>query len=159
MTCTSSLPQPSAPPAPSAPVADVTSTVSLTGGQSLAQCVMEAESFCRTEAIGDWVEVNPTLAATLSPSDVALALETMSFSLDQATAAQAIASGITKAGGKITCKHVVKALGICDSTVRLDVAKGMAPFASDLVNEETILDLSESSYERKQVDRDEYTNI
>ena len=96
---------------------------------------------------------NPSLASTFSPEDMALALTAVSFSLDQPLAAKKISAGVAKAGGKITCDHVVRALGVCDGSARLEVARGMAPFVSDLENEETILGLFESLYEREQVDR------
>lgn len=154
-TCkNNAVPRPSAPPAPSsAPTAGEATCGVPAAGESLAACLSEAGSFGRTEAIVEWMRENSSLASTFSPEDMALALAAVSFSLDQPLAAKEILAGVAKAGGKITCNHVVGALGVCDRSARLEVARGMAPFVSDLVNEETILSLFESSYEREQVDR------
>lgn len=145
------VPRPSAPPPPSAPTAD--EAIGRAAGESLAACLSEAGSFGRTEAIAEWMRDNSSLASSFSPDDMALALLAVSFSLDQPLAAREIAAGVAEAGGSITCDHVVKALAVCDKSARLEVARGMATFVSDLANEETILSLFESSYEREQVDR------
>lgn len=73
--------------------------------------------------------------------------------LSQPLAAKEISAGVAKAGGSITCDHIVRALGVCDKSARLEVTRGMAPYVSDLEHEETIQGLFESSYEREQVDR------
>ena len=95
---------------------------------------------------------NPSLAADFSPDDVVLALSAIYFSLDLPLAATEIASGVTEAGGSITCDHVVKAVCSCSESVRLDIARCMLPFVSDSVNEERILGLF-SSFERELIDR------
>ena len=146
------VPQPSAPPAPSSAPTVGEATVPA-AGESLAACLSEAGSFGRTEAISEWMGENSSLASTFSPEDMAQELSAVSFSLDQPLAARAISAGVVKAGGKILCDHVVGALGACDRSARLEVARGMAPFVSDLEYEETILSLFESSFEREQVDR------
>ena len=148
-----SVPQPSAPPPPSAPTAGEATCIVPTAGESLATCLSEAGSFGRTEAISEWIGENSLLASTLSPEDMALAFSAVTFSLDQPLAAKDISAGVDKAGGAITCDHIVRTLGVCDRSARLEVARGMAPYVSDLEHEETILGLFESSYEREQVDR------
>ena len=97
-----------------------------------------------------------TLSLAADLSLIVLALSAISFSLDTCMplAATEIASGVTRAGGIITCEHVVKALGIGNAeSARLESARGMAPFVSDLFNEESKLGLFESSFERELIDR------
>ena len=84
-----------------------------------------------------------SLAADCSLDDIVLALSAILFSLDTCMplATTEIASGVTRAGGTITCEHVVKALGIGTAeSARLEIARGTAPFVSDLANEKIILE-------------------
>ena len=143
--------QPTAPPTPSGEE-EKGSTPVPPPGESLSICISEAGSFARTEAIAQWMNDNPSLAADFSPDDVVLALSAIYFSLDLPLAATEIASGVTEAGGSITCDHVVKAVCSCSESVRLDIVRCMLPFLSDSVNEERILGLF-SSFERELIDR------
>ena len=120
---------------------------------SLAAHLRRCPPARRVAAIAQWMKKHPNLVAILSPEDAGASIATIPFSLDQVEAAKDLVAGMSKYGGVITCKHVVRILKTCSPLVKVDIVKCMAPFVSDLANEEAILKEFPSAYERAQVDR------
>jgi len=120
---------------------------------SLAAHLRRCPPARRVGAIAQWMKKHPNLVAVLSPEDAGASVATIPFSLDQIEAAKDVVAGMSKYGGVITCKHVVRIVKTCSPLVKVDIVQCMAPFVSDLANEESILAEFPSAYERAQVDR------
>jgi len=85
----------------------------------------------------------------LTPDDVSSILSKVTFSLDQASVAGEIAAGFERSEN-MTCAHIVSAMRACKYSAT-DVAKAMAPHASDPQNKMAVLDMLDYSFEKDDV--------
>lgn len=108
-------------------------------------------SFDRRLTVGEWVRDNPLAASQLSPNQVGQILSKVTFSLDQASVASEIATGL-ESTASLTCEHVKEAMLACPYA-KAEVAKTMATTVRDPENKNIVLDLIDYSFEREDVSR------
>lgn len=106
-------------------------------------------AYDKRKVVGEFVRDHPAQAAKLSPEEVAQILSKVTFSLDQASVAGEIAAGFERSG-TMTCAHIVAAMRACEYS-KTDVAKAMAPCASDPQNRSIVLDHLEYTFEKDDV--------
>jgi len=97
-------------------------------------------------AIKTWAASTPTDAVrALSPQSLQRVLQSISFSMDQVTAAHELAQFI-----HCTCAHVVTAVNTC-SFFKTEIAAGMVPYVRDAENRSNVLDLL-PTYDREKTE-------
>jgi hypothetical protein len=109
------------------------------------------QSFDRRLTVGEWVRDNPGAAAQLSPDQVGQILSKISFSMEQASVASEIATGMENTAS-LTCQHIRSAMQACPYAMA-EVAKALAPTVRDPENKATVLELVEYSFERETVSK------
>ena len=150
----STSPAPSAPAAPIAPTAlDNTAFSSqeqaAAGGGISSLLSSLDDAYDKRKAVGEWIRDNPDGATKLTPDEVSSILSKVTFSLDQASVAGEIAAGFERSEN-LKCAHIVSAMRTCKYSTT-DVAKAMAPYASDPQNKEVVLDMLDYSFEKDDV--------
>eukprot|EP00978_Attheya_sp_CCMP212_P047098 scaffold421226_cov55-Attheya_sp.AAC.2 len=118
---------------------------------SLASYMEKSDSFDKRESVNKWMRSYPMESSILTPHDVAEALSKITFSLDQSAVAADIAKGMSTHGGSVTCQHIIAAMGACKNS-EADVAKEMAPYASDPQNKDQVVSKIPLTFQRNDVE-------
>ena len=149
----STSPAPSVPAAPSAPTAldntAFSSQEQASGGGISSLLSSLDDAYDKRRTVGEWIRDYPDGASKLTPDEVSNILSKVTFSLDQASVAGEIAAGFERSEN-LKCAHIVSAMRTCKYSAT-DVAKAMAPYASDPQNKETVLDMLDYSFEKEDV--------
>jgi hypothetical protein len=111
----------------------------------------DSDSYDKRESVKKWMRLHPVESRYLTPDDVAKALSKITFSLDQAAVAADIAKGMSTYGGSVTCQHILAAMGACKNS-EADVAKEMAPYASDPQNRDEVVSKIPLTFQRNDVE-------
>lgn len=152
-------PAPSAPAAPTAAAAAATAGLGTTtflpseeqapgGGMSSLLTSLD-DAYDKRKVVGEWIRDHPESASKLTPEEISSILLKVTFSLDQASVAGEIAAGFERSEN-LTCAHIVSAMRTCKYSAT-EVAKAMAPYASDPQNKEAVLNMLDYSFEQDDV--------
>lgn len=147
-------------PAPSAPAVPITPTTApdntafssqeqAAGGGISSLLSSLDDAYDKRKAVGEWIRDHPYSASKLTPDEVSSILSKVTFSLDQASVAGEIAAAFERSEN-LKCAHIVSAMRTCKYSAT-DVAKAMAPYASDPQNKEAVLDMLDYSFEKDDV--------
>mmetsp|Transcript_15934 Transcript_15934/g.23130 ORF Transcript_15934/g.23130 Transcript_15934/m.23130 type:complete len:243 (+) Transcript_15934:357-1085(+) len=87
--------------------------------------------------VGRWIKENPTTAVSLTSDEFAEVLKKVLFSLEQATVARELMSGL---GNKIlTTEYIIKAFDTCPYS-KIELVRVMGPYVSDPENKGLVLE-------------------
>jgi hypothetical protein len=88
-------------------------------------------------AVDEWIKKYPIAAATLTAAEFAGVLKNVLFSLEQATIARELTSGM--GSGVLSTEYILMSIEACPYS-KLELVRAMAPYVSDPENKEIVLD-------------------
>ena len=106
---------------------------------------MDAEYDSRA-AVDKWIKEYPSAASSLTPGEFAGVLKKVLLSMEQASVARELASGM--ASGSLLTDHIVASMQACPFT-KMEIVRVLAPYVSDPERKEVVLS-NMYSYERNE---------